>query len=715
VLVHRQASLDLHTVLAVLGVMVVVDQFISGLVLLMIRIHNGPVSMRDAVGVLAPSLVMTAVSVAIAVGGLMIIDQGAAGVLIVAVTTATATMLYRGYLHMRRRHAALELVHEFVTGGTGAESIAEAAHQLLDRVRNLLRAGRVEMTIAETTESTDSLPRTLTQFCADDGGFSVHSGTGQITDWAMLRALTQHQPLLAPRNDRDPAVVEWLAQRGYRDAMLVDFPAGGAIAGTITVIDRLGDTATFTGDDLALLQTLTGHLAVAARSAQMVERLAFDANHDALTGLPNRAHLSRGIAQHADDPHGAAVLLLDLDRFKEVNDALGHAAGDRLLCVVAERLSGAVPTDATVARFGGDEFAVHLPGCGDDELAARTVGDRIALALARPVSVEGAQVSAEASIGIAFAQPGAVTSTDLLRRADTAMYAAKAGDSAGEPKIAVYHEDMDRGRVENLAMLAELRSALREHPEQFRLLYQPQIDLTTRQVVSAEALARWHHPTLGVVPPDRFIPLLETSGLIDDLMPIVLDSALRECRRWHDRGVPISVSVNLSARNAANLDLPRQVSLALRRFGLPPSSLIIEITESSLVSEHQQKVLIELAAQGVGISLDDFGTGYSSLSYLQRLSVQEVKIDRSFVSGLTETPEASRALIAGVASLCSALQLRVVAEGAETDAIVDMLAELGCDVVQGYAIARPMPASDFVDWIRTPRPAPLHVIKAISS
>ena len=404
VLVHQQASLDLRTVLAVLGVMVVVDQFISALVLLMIRIHNGPVSMRDTVGVLAPSLVMTAVSVATAVGGLMIIDQGAAGVLIVAVTTATAAMLYRGYLHMRRRHAALELVHEFVTGGTGAESITEAAHQLLDRVRNLLRAGRVEMTIAETADSADSLPRTLTQFCADDSGFSVHSGTGQITDWAMLRALTQHQPLLAPRNDRDPAVVDWLAQRGYRDAMLVDFPAGSAIAGTITVIDRLGDTATFTGDDLALLQTLTGHLAVAARSAQMVERLAYDANHDALTGLPNRTHLSRGIAHRADDPHGAAVLLLDLDRFKEVNDALGHAAGDLLLCVVAERLSGAVPADATVARFGGDEFAVHLPGYGDDEPAARTVGDRIALALARPVSVEGAQVSAEASIGIAFAR-----------------------------------------------------------------------------------------------------------------------------------------------------------------------------------------------------------------------------------------------------------------------------------------------------------------------
>ncbi len=715
-LAPRHAVLDLATVAILLGVVVVADQLVSTLVLAMIRIHNGPVSLRDAVGVLVPSLVMTTVSVAVATGGLMIADQGAAGALIVVITAATAAMLYRGYLQTRRRHAALELVHEFVTGKPGAESAAGAAQQLLERIRGLLRAARVEMSVAESPADAGALPRTLTRFVADDGGFAVHNDAGQTSDWAMLRALTQHQPLLAARTDRDPAVVDWLARHGHRDAMLVGFPAGSGIVGIVTVVDRLGDTATFTADDLALLQTLTGHLAVATRSAQMVERLAYDANHDALTGLPNRAQLARGIAQHADDPHGAAVLLLDLDRFKEVNDALGHAAGDCLLCVVAERLRKAVPPGATVARFGGDEFAVHLPGFGDDEAAARGVADRVALALSRPVSVEDAQVSAEASIGVAFADRGAVSSTDLLRRADTAMYAAKAGGSAGEPKVAVYHPDMDRGRVENLALLAELRTALREQQEQFRLLFQPQVDLRTRQVVSAEALARWHHPTLGVVMPDRFIPLLETSGLIDELMPIVLDAALRECRRWHDRAVPISVSVNLSARNAANLDLPRQVASALRRVGLPPSSLIIEITESSLVSEHQQKVLLELAASGVGISLDDFGTGYSSLSYLQRLSVQEVKIDRSFVLGLTDTSQASRALIAGVASLCSALDLRVVAEGAETDEIVDQLAELGCDVVQGYAIARPMPADDFVEWIRRPRlTGPLHVIKAIPS
>jgi diguanylate cyclase (GGDEF)-like protein len=696
----------------------VVDQLMSVLILLMIRIHNGPVTPRDAVGVLAPSLVMTVVSAAVACGAVMIIEHGTAGVLVVAISTATAILLYRGYLHAKGRHEALELVHDFVTGSTGAERVEDAARQLLDRIRTLLRAARVEMTIcADAAVGAEELPRTMAGFVADDGGFTARDTVATVTDWALLRALTQHQPMLAARTDRDGAVVDWLAQHGYRDALVVAFPAGSGITGTITVVDRLGETATFTRDDLALLQTLTGHLAVAARSAQMVERLAYEAGHDALTGLPNRAQLTRQINAYAEDPHGAAVLLLDLDRFKEVNDALGHAAGDRLLTVVAQRLREAVHEPrATVARFGGDEFAVHLPGLGNEQAAARAVGDRIAGVLSRPVTVESARVSAEASIGIAFATAGTVSSTDLVRRADTAMFTAKAGGSAGEPKVAVYQPEMDRGRLENLAMVAELRSALREYPEQFRLLFQPQVDLATGQLVSAEALARWHHPALGVVTPDRFIPLLETSGLIEELMPIVLDSALRECRKWHDRAIPISVSVNLSARNAANLDLPRQVAGALRRAGLPPSALIIEITESSLVSEQQQQVLVQLAEQGVGVSLDDFGTGYSSLSYLQRLSVQEVKIDRSFVSGLTDTPEASRALIAGVASLCSALDLRVVAEGAETLAVVGLLAELGCDVVQGYAIARPMPAQEFLQWAgRPPIALPLQRIKAIPS
>ncbi|MGH8860273.1 MAG: putative bifunctional diguanylate cyclase/phosphodiesterase, partial [Jatrophihabitantaceae bacterium] len=336
----------------------------------------------------------------------------------------------------------------------------------------------------------------------------------------------------------------------------------------------------------------------------------------------------------------------------------------------------------------------------------------VAAALARPVSVDEALLTADASIGIALGSQA--KASDLLRRADTAMYAAKAGDAA----VAVYHRDMDRGRVENLALLADLRTSLRERPEQFTLHYQPKIDLATREVVSAEALVRWNHPELGIIAPDRFIPLAEASGLIDQFTPLILEMALRECRRWVDLGRDMTVAVNLSARNVGDESLPQQVTTALAREGLPASRLIVEITESSIIAEPQPTlgVLTVLANLGVCISLDDFGTGYSSLSYLHRLPAREVKIDKSFVQGLTTRNRgASHALVSAITSLGRNLGLRVVAEGAETDAVLDELQALGCEVAQGYTIARPMPADRFVGWLeaRPPRSEPLALVQGL--
>jgi EAL domain-containing protein (putative c-di-GMP-specific phosphodiesterase class I) len=243
---------------------------------------------------------------------------------------------------------------------------------------------------------------------------------------------------------------------------------------------------------------------------------------------------------------------------------------------------------------------------------------------------------------------------------------------------------------------------LRDHPEQLAVYYQPKIDLQTRRVVSAEALVRWNHATLGVLSPDRFIPLAETTGLIEQFTPVVLAAALAQCRRWRDDGHDISVAVNLSARNVGNPRLPERVAQALAHARVPASSLILEITESSIIADPVQTlhVLHALADLGVTISLDDFGTGYSSLSYLQRLPVREVKIDRSFVQGLTgDDPRPSRALIASIASLCASLGLRVVAEGVETASVLDELSDLGCDIGQGHHIARPVPHDAFSRWL----------------
>jgi EAL domain-containing protein (putative c-di-GMP-specific phosphodiesterase class I) len=293
------------------------------------------------------------------------------------------------------------------------------------------------------------------------------------------------------------------------------------------------------------------------------------------------------------------------------------------------------------------------------------------------------------------------------------MYAAKEADAT----VAVYHPEMDRGRVERLALIADLRVALRQAPHQLAVYFQPKLDLRSGEIVSAEALVRWNHPQLGVLSPDRFVPLAETTGLMDQFTPLVLGAALAECRRWWQQGSRVSVAVNLSARNVCDPTLPDLISAALAKVALPPSALILEITESSIVSDPAQalRVLDQIAGTGVTISLDDFGTGYSNLSYLQRLPAQEVKIDKSFVFGLmSANPESSRALIASITGLADHFNLRVVAEGVEDEEVMAELRNLGCDVAQGYYIGKPMPAPDSHHWLtysaRTPvqRAKPLH-------
>jgi diguanylate cyclase (GGDEF)-like protein len=667
--------------------------------------HGGRLTRNDVRAVVVPALVLAMVSTTVAIGALLLAKIGALGIVVMAVLTMVAVALYRGYLVTSRRHQRLELLHDFVSGGVGAESLDEVAQELLVRIRSVLRATNAELTLLPDND-TDAKrngrrgAQRVSTFTDDDvAGFAADHDRLTTLDWTSVRALDQAEPLLAPRSAKDRAVRGWLQERGYRDAIVVPLPTSSGFVGMLTVTNRLGETATFTQDDLTLLQTLTGHLAVAAGSARLVEQLGYEATHDTLTGLANRAHLSRQIEQHVPGPDTAAcVLLLDLDRFKEVNDGLGHAAGDRLLLVVAQRLQAFLPASATVARLGGDEFAILIPNWTGAEAAASELGHQLAAELARPVNFDEALLTPDASIGVALAKPGC-PSTDLLRQADTAMYAAKTSDTT----VAVYHTDMDSGRVENLALLADLRAALREQPEQIALFYQPKIDLATRRVVSAEALVRWNHPTLGIINPDRFVPLAENTGLIDHFTPLILRGALVECARWREQGTPVTVAVNLSARNVGDSTLPGVVAAALSHAGVPSSSLILEITESSIIADPQQaqQVLAQLAELGVTISLDDFGTGYSSLSYLQRLPVQEVKIDRSFVRGLTSAdPHSSRALISSIAGLGANLGLRVVAEGVEADFVLDELQQLGCHVAQGFAIAHPAPAREFRQWLQ---------------
>ncbi|HEU5271206.1 MAG TPA: GGDEF domain-containing protein [Jatrophihabitans sp.] len=693
--------LNLWSMATVMLLVLLVDQFMSLLVLMLIRLHNEPLGIREISEVLITSGLLSMVQTAFATIVLLLMADGVIGALLVLMLIVLGTAIYRSYASTRRRHQALTLMHEFVAGGVGAESLMSLAEQLLSRIRSLLRAATVQVMIAESEDRLFAEPDgnpggALLLTISEDEQLRVGEARVDHSDWVLVRALAQQEPTLAPRSTKDRALKRWLLDRDVRDALVVPLPESTGATGTLTVTDRLGETATFTEEDLTLLQTLTGHFGVAVRSTRLVERLGYEATHDSLTGLVNRSHLVHLVDEVQCAESVTGVLLLDLDRFKEVNDVLGHEAGDRLLRVVADRLVSSVPPEAAVARLGADEFGVLMPRLSGGLEQLTELAGELHRVLAEPIRFAEATLSADCSIGIAVSDCDG--KADLVRQADTAMYEAKGNGQ----RLAAYGAHMDQGRIERLALLADLRAALTTNPEQLIMHYQPKLDLHTGSIEGVEALVRWNHPTLGVISPDRFIPLAESTGLIEQLTPLVLDLALTQCRDATVGAKPLCVAVNLSARNVSDSELPNRIAAVLAKTGTPPDQLVLEITESSVMGDPEQTlpVLHRLRELGVCLSLDDFGTGYSSLSYLQRLPVSEVKIDRSFVTGLGgEDPVSTRALISTIIGLGDALGLRIVAEGIEDQVTLNQLRDMGCDVAQGYFIARPMAHQQLSQWL----------------
>ncbi len=426
------------------------------------------------------------------------------------------------------------------------------------------------------------------------------------------------------------------------------------------------------------------------------EELRHQALHDALTELPNRTllgdRIEQGILLARRDRRPLALLLLDLDRFKEVNDTFGHPHGDAVLHQVARRLRDHVRATDTVARLGGDEFALLLPGyaAADASAAALIVRE----CLEPPVTVEGHTMYLSASVGIAVYPDHGHDAPTLLRRADVAMYVAKHRGLG----VAVYEPGEDRFSRERIALMAALREAIED--DRLVLHYQPIMDVSSRTVSRVEALARWPHPERGLIQPDAFIALAEESGLMGALTRSVLRLALRQCREWRCTGRHLKIGVNLSMSNLAEPDLMETVLELLRAHDVPPDCLRVELTESAVMSEHAHglRVLRALAAAGVHISVDDFGTGYSSLAYLTRLPVDELKIDKSFVLHLADG-EAGAVIVRSIVAMAHALGLRVVAEGVETQDALELLGRLSCDAVQGYYLSRPLPAQELERWL----------------
>ena len=424
------------------------------------------------------------------------------------------------------------------------------------------------------------------------------------------------------------------------------------------------------------------------------------ATHDSLTGLPNRVLLDDRLQQaiaHADrDLRSFAVLICDLDRFKLINDSLGHRAGDELLQEVARRLLTVVRTADTVARFGGDEFVLIGTSTGDAEDAA-ALAVRVMDVLQAPVRIAPIDIHTSPSIGIAMYPDDGVTMQALLAHADAAMYSAK---QHGRGNFRRYTPGMDAGTEERVQLESDLHNALTQN--QFQLYYQPKVDTRTGEVRSAEALIRWLHPTRGIVSPAEFIPLAEECGLIGAIGAWVIREACRQTRAWQIDGVPtLRVSVNLSASQFADSGLVDSIRIALDDAGLQARYLEVELTESAVMSDPEKSIAIleQLSAMGVLVSVDDFGTGYSSMSYLRRFPIDKLKIDRVFINEIVSRPE-DASIVRAIVSLAHSLRLKVVAEGVETPAQLDFLKTAGCDEYQGYHFSRPLPAAEFEHLIR---------------
>jgi len=682
--------------LAALAALILADIISSVAVTAVISLSENRLDATVLREALRAGLPAEVISTCVALVFVVLVEDRPVALVLMAVVAGLLVLAYRRYASVVRGLDRLQALYRFV-GSTGrAAELDDTMVSVMGEASALLQAEKAELVIA----SRDGDGTTLFSLCPDGGLLSRDVPYAHVARAWWASALSGTSVLLPSGHGGERDLTAQLP----RDGIAVPLESEG-LRGVFLVADRTFDKETFDERDMQLFETLSAHAAVTLENARLVDRLRrvaaereHDALHDALTGLPNRRAFNEAVARTLSAGGGGAVLLMDLDDFKDVNDTLGHRAGDELLQVTGRRLRAMVvedrdaPAPGTVARLGGDEFAVLLPGVGADEAVVRA--RQLLDSVTAPVPMQDITLTTTASIGVAPIPLDARDSDELLVHADVAMYAAKAAGTGVAPYVP---EDTDAVH-RRLALAGELPSAIEQRA--FEMWCQPQTDARTGAVTGAEALLRWWHPSYGWVPPTEVVAIAERTGVLGRLTLAVLAESLHLRSEWARAGHELDISVNVTARDISDLSLPGSVGALLAATGTPPSSLVLEITESGVMSdpERSMEVLAALHRLGVGVSVDDFGTGHSSLAYLERLPVNEVKIDQSFVKRL-ELEATDSTVVRSIVLLAHDLGMRVVAEGVESEVARQRVEALGCELVQGFVIARPMPGDQVPGWV----------------
>ena len=673
----------------------------SSLILAAISLSEGLVNLRTLVHMLSMDLVVTTSNASLGLCGAVIAAEDAHALPLLLVPAATLFAAYRAYLSERERHKRLEFLYEANRTLARSREIAPALEGLLVRSLEAFRAEIAEI-ILFGSEENPSLRTLLGPGSYRELMEPVDCDVADEMRDLLERtggAITLDTPFGGGRLQR------YLEARAVTHAIVAPLPGEERVIGAIILANRFGVVRSFDHDDLRLLDTLAGNASVALqydRLEQAVtqlsvlqEQLHHQAYHDPLTSLANRSLFTDKVREGIAERRGElAVLFIDLDDFKTINDSLGHSAGDELLVAVASRLRACLRPEDLVARLGGDEFAVMVEDAHDAEAAGVKVARRIMEAFVLPVDVGSESVAVYVSVGIATSQGGDFSAEEMIRDADVAMYKAK---TSGKGHFQVFHPSMGAAVLERHGLKEELRLAIER--QELTLYFQPIVDLDTGRLVAEEALVRWEHPRRGLVGPSEFVPLAEETGLILSLGQYVLEEACRQASRWEARradgaseATEVAVHVNLSAVELRDPELVPRVERTLADAQVDPRSVVFEITETVLLddSERVSAAIGQLRALGVRFALDDFGTGYSSLSYLHTLPFDMLKIAKSFVDGLARGGrEAS--FVRMIIELARTLGVTVIAEGIETQQQVDALVMLECDLGQGFHLGRPEP------------------------